>query len=109
MLLTRRLINKNKTLAGGFNKAQLKALGIKWPPAQGWVGRLDGTQITDEKWQEFLEAKEKCKRNKKVSLTADEVTHILDLIQDSEQIGEYRGNRENYWKVSAEITAKLTQ
>lgn len=30
---------------GGFNREQLAAIGVEWPPARGWLKELVGTQL----------------------------------------------------------------
>lgn len=38
----------------GWNKAQLAALDITWPPKKGWLKRLVGTKIPRMMYDEFL-------------------------------------------------------
>ena|SRR6185312_10551025 len=33
---------------GAWTAAMLKALGIEWPPFKGWVGALEGVEITQQ-------------------------------------------------------------
>ncbi len=50
----------------GFNWHQLRILGVPWPPPSGWLKRLIGTEIDDQKWQVVLALKAcpKKERNK---------------------------------------------
>ena len=53
MIVTKEYLNKNKTSKGGWNKKQLNALGIVWPPTKGWKKRAIGSVLTDEKARAF--------------------------------------------------------
>jgi hypothetical protein len=39
-------ITRNATRRGGYKAAQLKAIGVSWPPAGGWKRRASGKLIT---------------------------------------------------------------
>lgn len=56
MKLTRQLIDQGKSARGGWNAKQLAVLGIAWPPLKGWPARLEGQEISDEQYQQFLQA-----------------------------------------------------
>ena len=45
------LINLAPT--GGYNKKQLKILGIEWPPQKGWKNKVIGNDFCEEKVKEF--------------------------------------------------------
>ena len=53
MIVTREWIHGHKTRRGAWNKKQLAVFGVKWPPVQGWISRLEGTRITDQQRREF--------------------------------------------------------
>ena len=38
---------------GGWTRDQLDAVGVAWPPREGWIGRLVGKEITDEQRERF--------------------------------------------------------
>ena len=42
-----------------------------------------------------------------VQLTPVEILHLLNLLNDAEQRGEYYGNKEQYWKRNTQIVEKL--
>ena len=42
-----------------------------------------------------------------IKFTAAQISHLLTLLRDAEERGEYYGNREQYWKRHAEITQRL--
>ena len=46
-------IANNKTKNGGYNKVQLQAIGVSWPPKQGWPRRVAGKEISFEQKQFF--------------------------------------------------------
>lgn len=39
----------------GFNSYQLRLLGVKWPPKEGWLVELVGEEIQDKLWSLILE------------------------------------------------------
>jgi len=45
MIVTRQWIHDHSTPAGGWNRKQIEALGLKWPAPKGWIKRLEGTEI----------------------------------------------------------------
>ena len=53
MVITKEYLLNNRTKKGGFTKAQLKALDIKWPPRQGWMDILIGSEISEEMRSKF--------------------------------------------------------
>jgi ribonuclease HI len=61
MRITKNLLTEARLvdgrLAGGLNRNQMIILGEAWPPKQGWMNRLLCLNITDEKWQEVLDAR----------------------------------------------------
>ena len=52
--LTSQLIHANRTPAGAWTRAQVEALGVKWPPRHGWIYRLHGKEITEDQWRQFM-------------------------------------------------------
>jgi hypothetical protein len=54
VILTDELIRAAASHSGGYNAAQLKVLGIQWPPTSGWKKRLIGTTCTRDKYAKFL-------------------------------------------------------
>lgn len=55
--LTKEFIQQHKTDYGGWTKAQIEALGLKWPPRHGWQERLVGKEISAEAAQRFIDGK----------------------------------------------------
>lgn len=53
--LTPELIHMGKSQAGGWSRAQLEALGLKWSDkTKGWIKRLSGTTVSREAYEKFL-------------------------------------------------------
>ena len=52
-LITNEWLVKHRTEGGGYNKKQLGALGVDWPPRLGWKDTLVGKHIDIKKAQEF--------------------------------------------------------
>lgn len=57
MIITEDCFTYWKTSKGGFTAAQLKLLGIDWPPKPGWKHDLLGTEIDDDLYRQIYEAK----------------------------------------------------
>lgn len=51
--LTKDIIEAARTPNGGFTKSQLAAIGIDWPPPQGWIEKKVGTKITPTQLEAF--------------------------------------------------------
>jgi hypothetical protein len=53
MIVTNEWIEEHKTTNGGWNKPQLEAIGIAWPPVKGWKLSVIGKQITERQRIQF--------------------------------------------------------
>ena len=51
--VTRDWIFSNRTRKGAWKAKQLLAIGVPWPPEHGWIDRVDGTLIDEEKRRIF--------------------------------------------------------
>ena len=49
----KKFIMNNRTARGAWTRAQLNIIGVDWPPAQGWIARVAGKQITESEAEEF--------------------------------------------------------
>lgn len=54
MKLTQQMIFAGKSAKGAWTAAQLRELGIAWPPRSGWIRRLTGTEIHGDRYARFL-------------------------------------------------------
>ncbi len=54
MKITEEWIKKNMTKGVGINATQLRLLGLRYPPKNGWLKRLIGKQIDDESARLFV-------------------------------------------------------
>ena len=64
--ITKELIEAGASNQGGWNRKQFQALGIQWPPKNGWKTRLIGTRIDRSKAALFLSLKGATKKPRKV-------------------------------------------
>ena len=53
MKITPEWLKENRTKNGGYTKAQILLLGIKWPPKHGWLKAIIGDEISDDAAREF--------------------------------------------------------
>lgn len=53
MKITFDWLTKNCTRRGGYNRVQIEAVGLKWPPRHGWKNRIVGREITEQQQQLF--------------------------------------------------------
>lgn len=53
MQLTREYIMKHRTVRGAWTRAQIEALGLEWPPLQGWIDSVVGQHITEAQARQF--------------------------------------------------------
>jgi len=59
ILVTKDYIFKHRTKRGAWTKAQILALGLKWPTETGWIDGMHGIYITHEQARSFEEGKTK--------------------------------------------------
>jgi len=57
--LTKDYIFRHQTSRGAWTKMQIEALGLTWPPREGWIDRLEGTSISFSQCQDFETGKDK--------------------------------------------------
>lgn len=57
-VVTAEWIHACATVNGGWTAAQLKILGVEWPPQHGWIARCVGMQITTEQRDLFFAMRE---------------------------------------------------
>lgn len=63
VVLTARMINAGRV--GEWNRQQLEALGVPWPPPAGWADRLVGKMVVAAEYQRFLAARGATKARRK--------------------------------------------
>ena len=56
-------IHQHKTLNGGWTKRQLEAIGLDWPPQNGWIGTVCGKAISDQSAVDFENGKHEFSSN----------------------------------------------
>lgn len=58
MKITKEILEQGKSKRGAWSTKQLKLLGVKWPRTRGWMERLIGTDVPDERVARYLELKD---------------------------------------------------
>jgi hypothetical protein len=51
--VTEEWVRRYQSGNGGWTRDQLECVGVKWPPREGWIRRIVGTEISDESRQRF--------------------------------------------------------
>jgi HNH endonuclease len=46
--ITRGWIHQYQSPNGGWSQEQLKAIGVSWPPPEGWISMVEGRVLSDE-------------------------------------------------------------
>lgn len=64
MKLTKEIIFKGRSQNGGWSRNQVRLLGLDWPLEKGWIDRLVGTELAQEKVDEFLGIRDAHVKNK---------------------------------------------
>lgn len=54
MRINDELLEQGRSDAGGWNREQLAAIGIRWPLMRGWKDRAKGREITEKQAKTFL-------------------------------------------------------
>jgi hypothetical protein len=81
MKITRQMIHDNETEYGSWTRAQIEALGVKWPPRNGWLGKLEGSEISPENWAKFVAGREiRCTRRKIIVRNAQNCRSKIDMV-----------------------------
>lgn len=94
-VLTKEYIHKHKTKRGAWTKVQIEALGLSWPPRQGWINELIGTTVTPDQACTFENGKNSRASPKKESqwdlgkkiiknvdkLTDNQLTRLYEFIR----------------------------
>jgi ribonuclease HI len=69
--ITHDLLRALKTGPGGYTRVTLKALGVKWPPTNGWTRTIVGQSITNEQYEQALAGRTAKKKKKKGKAAAE--------------------------------------
>lgn len=57
--LTSQMIHDASTEGHGWNRRQLKSIGVPWPPPKGWLKGMVGKQIPLSLWERFVSLRKK--------------------------------------------------
>jgi hypothetical protein len=58
VLVTREYIMKHRTKRGAWTRVQILALGIEWPPQQGWIDEVCGQTLSPSNAMKFEAGKD---------------------------------------------------
>lgn len=79
--VTKDFIEKHRTRAGGWTRAQLTCIGVQWPPTHGWQDRAAGTVITDEQAADFIKFGAQGRKKRK-NTTRQRLIEKLETIEE---------------------------
>lgn len=92
--LTAALIHGAATEKHGWRRAQIEALGLKYPPRKGWIERLVGKSVSVEVWERFVaERKPSARADEANSRHATETKPDCHRCAPSDEKPESRPNR----------------
>jgi hypothetical protein len=84
VLVTREYIMKHRTKRGAWTRVQILALGIEWPPQQGWIDEVCGQTLSPESAIEFETGKEIAAKKDKAK-SKPRIDDCIDCIFDSQE------------------------
>jgi len=73
--VTAEWIKRYQSGSGGWNREQLKQIGVVWPPVHGWIYRAEGKEISDQARERF----ESLKGMNKAARRAEKQPCLFDL------------------------------
>ena len=89
----RNYIMKHRTKKGSWTRSQIQALGIEWPPRQGWIDEIIGLTISPEQQIQFeakLSAGHERQANQKKMKLKEAIRRVKEsgyiLIKDGRQV-----------------------
>ena len=51
--VTEQWVRQYQSRGGGWTRDQLEAIGVSWPPREGWIRRIVGSRISGEQRERF--------------------------------------------------------
>ena len=90
VMVTRQYIMRHRTPRGAWTRVQIEALGLEWPPMQGWISDIEGVVISPQQAQQFESGKtiNAKKARKQKPLNLDELVKTLQKHQDKLDHGQ---------------------
>lgn len=76
-VVTRDWVFEHRTKAGAWTRVQIEALGLRWPPRQGWINKVVGKRLTDEGAARFEQGS---RRGQELPLGPEEAEHIRSIV-----------------------------
>ncbi len=93
MKLTKQQFEAGRSDAGGYNLAQLKAIGVPMPdcgwPKAGWPARLIGSEVSDAQYQHFLALR----GNKRQRAAKETVPDLFENVPQQTQVAGGKNGR----------------
>lgn len=83
-IITKDWLIANSTKRGGYTKAQIKALGLKYPLESGWMCDLIDKKITTRQASDFEASKEVFSNNKKFTIRYKKIKQSLAAMSNQE-------------------------
>lgn len=80
--ITKQYLNRHRTERGSWTRAQIEALGIEWPPRQGWQHKIIGTYLSKKKAQVFEKAKTQFAKDRKTTVQKLSNFQLLEQFND---------------------------
>ena len=98
MIITKDYINRHKTPKGAWNKKQINALGLEWPPTNGWINRLVGDELSTVSARIFEESKVSNKKPDNKMSVDNCITYLIKNAHklDAKQVVEIRAIEKAY-------------
>jgi len=78
-MVTKEWVHQFKTGRGGWNRVQLAAIGVKWPPVAGWIDEVEGSVIPPEHKRIFETTKQEKMSAKRRRVEADQLLRGLRI------------------------------
>lgn len=82
MRITAEWIQDYATRKGGWTQEQLRILGVSWPPKSGWLDKLVGQELSNEKAQQFQQLSPRGVQ--RIQLVAQWLTEFWSVAADFE-------------------------
>lgn len=71
MLVNREILEQGKSKRGAWSRAQVEALGVKWPLTGGWKKALIGTEVSEDQVRRFIALKDVRRKCQKIEPTLE--------------------------------------
>lgn len=99
MLVTTEILERGKSKSGGWSRNQLGALGVMWPPRNGWKKEVLGKDFPDSVVDHFLNLKDAHKASKSPKTNdPDLITKMIERRERRKNLrAAKKANKERQW------------